>query len=204
MIRMKKGFVVLLISIISCSTFGQVKFGMKGGGSLCNTYKLVNEDYEYHRLGWYAGGLAQIPLSAAIFLQPEILFSSKGFRYPFYIPRGDKAAVVLNYISVPLIAQYKLFNRFLIGIGPDISYLVSAKNKYPTNEIVDVTDQYPIKFDFGIDANVSFQIIHALSVDARYYYGFRTYYYTDVNGVRVGESRGANRAFQIGISYVFN
>jgi len=180
---------------------GQIAYGIKGGGSLCNTYKLLNEDYEYHRLGWYAGAEVQIPISKRFFLQPELLYSSKGFRYISYIPFQDKAAVHLNYLSVPLMVNYKISDKFFGGIGPEVNYLVSAKNRYPSKEVADISDQYPLKFDFGIDVTAAYKILPNLDVELRYNYGFRTFYYTDAVGTRVGESRGANRAIHLGICY---
>lgn len=183
------------------SAFAQVSYHLKVGANLNNTYKLINNpDY---RVGWYGGAKIIIPISEKFAFQPELLFSSKGFSFP-YLTVNDtrKTKIRYNYLTIPILLNYKLTEKMNVGLGPEFGYLLNVKQRYPFKTTIDISNHYPVKWDFGLDAHLGYQIKTKLNVEIRYNYGFRTFYYTDGVGTRVGESLGANRVLQLGISYL--
>jgi hypothetical protein len=102
-----------------------VQFGVKGG---VNFSTLVDEfgtnDY---RTGYHAGVFANLPVENGFSIQPEVIYSTQGAEFE----NGKKHE--LDYVSVPLMAQYTIKNRFRIETGPQISYLTRSEVNYPTS-----------------------------------------------------------------------
>lgn len=78
------------------------------------------------RTGIRVGGFAEIPLSDGFFLQPELLYSSKG--HNGFLGFGE---LTLNYLSVPVIAKYAFVNKDGLQVfgqaGPYAGFLLSAE-----------------------------------------------------------------------------
>lgn len=186
-------------------TFAQIRVEAKAGASLCNTHKLTNDPYyePFYRIGWYAGVKTVIPLSEKLALQPELLISSKGFSYNSN-PAGEtyNVRVRFNYLVMPILLTYKVAKPLSVGIGPELGYLVNVNQRFPSKAISNLTRHYSIKFDMGLNAHVGYQINRAFNIEMRYNYGFRTFYYINSQGNRIGESLGANRGIQLGLSYL--
>jgi hypothetical protein len=195
---MKKRFVILLILFINYSGYSQVSFGAKSGINIATTKGLIA--YPKNRIGWYAGGFATIPFSKKFFLQPELLYSSKGHRSNGLI--GDsKMNTRLSYLNAPILLGYKIDRKTSLSFGPAIGYLASAHIAVSNNEILDVSKNYPPKFDVSLLIGLNYLIKKNIGIEARYDYGLNTLYSIDAVGNRYSNTKGANRVFQIGIKY---
>jgi hypothetical protein len=73
----------------------------------------------------------------------------------------------------------------------------------PNQENFNVSNNYPVKLDIGLDIGLNYNILNNLGVEIRYNYGFKNMYRTDADGIRIGESLAGNRVFQIGGFYSF-
>lgn len=91
----KQLLICIVFLLIKYSCYSQVSFGIKSGINIATT-KDINSDPK-NRVGWYTGSFAQITLSKKIFLQPELLFSTKGYRYIGNLNESKKTALRLNY-----------------------------------------------------------------------------------------------------------
>lgn len=58
--------------------------------------------YPKNRLGWYIGGRSHIQIYKRYFFQPELLLSSKGYRYKD-LSDGKTVSMRLNYINAPIL-----------------------------------------------------------------------------------------------------
>jgi len=70
-------------------------------------------------------------LSEKITFQPELLYSMQGFKEHNTKSSGSAiydSELKLNYISVPLVFQYKFATDFYAEAGPQVDLLMSAKN----------------------------------------------------------------------------
>lgn len=198
----KKLLLILSFLLISCFGYSQVSFGVKSGINIATTKNLL--EFPKNRIGWYAGGTAIIPLYKKFFLQPELIFSSKGERTDKITGAQDKSVTRLNYLNVPILFGYKIDGKTLFVLGPEIGWLTSAQLKYYAGEFMNVSKNYPPKFDIGLDIGIRYNIIKRIGTEVRYNYGFNTLYTVDAAGNRNVETTGANRVFQIGITYLFN
>jgi hypothetical protein len=123
---MKKVTLITLALLMVMNVVAQqktVQFGVKGG---VNFSTLVDEfgtnDY---RTGYHAGVFANLPIENGFSLQPEVVYSAQGAEFE----NGKKQ--YLDYVSVPLVAQYTIKNRFRIETGPQVSYLTKEEVTFP-------------------------------------------------------------------------
>lgn len=198
---MKKLLFSFSLLLIGYICFSQVSFGVKSGINISTTKDLIA--YPKNRLGWYAGGVAKIAISKKFFLQPELLYSAKGYRSDNQV--GTSVIVTrFNYLNMPLLVSYKIDHKTSIFLGPELGYLTSVHIIIAETQNLNVSKNYPSKFDVGLDLGLNYKLTKNLGVEVRYNYGFNTLYYIDGAGVRHSEYKGGNRVFQIGFNYLLH
>ena len=113
----------------------QVHFGVKAGANLSNVYDIRGQDFTADYKFGFAGGLfVAIPLGDFLGIQPEILYSQKG-----YVSNGNilgatfKITHSADYIDIPILLQIKPADVLTIVIGPEYSYQVSTKNEFASS-----------------------------------------------------------------------
>ncbi len=107
-------------------------FGIKGGINVSNVYDTKGQDFVAKaKAGVAIGAFAQIPLGSIIGIQPEILYSQKGFKgtgtilgSPYSYTRST------DYLDIPLLLAIKPVEMLTILAGPQYSFLLSEKNVY--------------------------------------------------------------------------
>ncbi|WP_276483362.1 porin family protein [Paraflavitalea pollutisoli] len=201
---MKKLLVVhALLFAAMFSADAQVVAGVKGGINI-NNVRYRDSNPNTASVGYYLGALFIIPIGDGLVLQPELLYSKKGYRSPLVGANGQVTSR-MNYINLPLLLSVPVATKFQLYAGPEFGYLVKATSKYGSNKD-DITDRYQ-HFDWGLDAGGSYWLTNQLAIDLRYNYGFRGLIRgitTDPNGVPNGSGRdGAHRVFQVGLMYTF-
>lgn len=107
-------------------------FGLKAGINYSNVYDAKGEEFRADAKFGLAGGLfVAIPIVKFLGVQPEVLFSQKGFKGT---GRLFGTSYVLtrttNYIDVPLYFAVKPSRFFTLLAGPQYSYLISQQNKF--------------------------------------------------------------------------
>ncbi|TMI62943.1 MAG: PorT family protein [Bacteroidetes bacterium] len=168
-----------------------VQLGIKAGVNIANIHVEGEDDNnEYDsRTGFHIGGLAHIHLSDHFAVQPEIVYSTEG---------AEATGVKLkrDYINVPVLVQYMINDGFRLQTGPQVGFLVSAKNEIGDTE-VDVKDNVnTVGFAWSFGASYLTKI--GVGFDARYNLGI-----TNINeNNSIPESR--NRVWQIGAFYQFS
>jgi hypothetical protein len=203
-ITMKKGLIVS--AIVFTSLFGlqhqlqaQVNAGIKAGISLANTEDMVESPSG--RTGYYAGGQVVIPVVGKLFLQPEIIFSSKGYKYRAFATEKP-TALRLNYVNFPMLAGYKIFKDTRVLLGVEAGYLLKATLSTPYRKET-LTDNFPEKFDIGIAAGITQKFGEHLGFEGRYIYGLPGFYQVDNTGARKRNDDASNRVIQAGLFYRF-
>lgn len=157
---------------------GNAKIGVKGGVNFSNMY---TEDVDDNNVltSFNAGLYASIPLTSALAIQPEFLFSRKGseLEYDNAFATG-KAKFKLNYIEVPVLLKVNIAENFNIHAGPYFAYLIDAQVTNETDsgnfnfeENIDNDDFN--KFDYGLSAGFGFDF-NSFGIGARYNYGLST------------------------------
>ncbi|MBF0694428.1 MAG: PorT family protein [Flavobacterium sp.] len=150
-----------------------IRFGVKGGLNFSNFTGDVESD---GKTGVYVGGLADIPISGAFHIQPELLYSSEG---------ADDAG--LDFIRIPIIGKYYLLEAFSLQAGPVLGFKVGGD---------DGADSVTKALDFGLGFGAAYELPQGIFFDLRYNAGLANIY--DGDGADIGTSN-----FQIGLGYRF-
>lgn len=172
-------FMMTSFGIVSAqnSTVVGPEFGIKGGVNMSNLYSDSDDiDDENALWGFNAGVFAAFPIADNVFIQPEILYTTKGAEldYNFAGVEGTNK-FRLNYIEVPLLVRFNLTENFNIHVGGYASYLVNAKlsgeGDVEFDDELDADDFE--RFDAGLSAGVGVDF-NPISIGLRYNYGLTT------------------------------
>lgn len=107
-------------------------WGAKAGLNRSNVYDESGMDFVADPKSGFAGGVfAAIPLGSFVGIQPEILFSQKGFSGTGTID-GQRYDITrtTNYLDVPLQLQLKPFRFLSIVGGVQYSYLLKQSDAF--------------------------------------------------------------------------
>ncbi len=191
-----------------------IKFGAKTGLNFAN----VSSEKASSRMSFHLGAMAEIKLNEQFAIQPELLYSSQGFKvkgvkeqdtmYGQEVNYKGDITAKMTYINVPVMAKYFVMEGVSLEVGPQLGILVGATgsmdnvkadagygtlNINPKDE--DVKDDFN-SIDFGLNfgASYTFNNIYA---GLRYNLGL-----TDI----VKDNRGdavKNGVFQLSVGYFF-
>jgi hypothetical protein len=127
--------VALLISQLMMAQF---HIGVKAGANITKVDgKSFKEQFEY---GYNVGGFAEIKLSDKFSFQPEVLFnqytstldSSYKSIYENVIT-SDQTKVKLNYLTIPLLLDYKFLGPIHLQAGPQFGILMNQDKNFLQN-----------------------------------------------------------------------
>jgi hypothetical protein len=144
--------------------------GLKIGGNYSNVYNARGEQFVADaKLGIVAGGFMSIPIGKYLGIQPEVLFSQKGFKATGVILGNTyKFTRTTSFIDVPLMVSFKPSSFLSILAGPQFSYLILQKNAFDsgttsvaqeTELINDNVRKNIMGFIGGIDININHIVI---------------------------------------------
>ncbi len=113
----------------------ELHFGIKAGANLSNVYDVKGQDFSADYKFGFAGGIfVAIPLGDYLGIQPEALFSQKGYESNGNVlGAAYKITHTADYIDIPILLQIKPGDFLTVLIGPQYSYLVSTKNKFESS-----------------------------------------------------------------------
>ena len=129
----------LFLPLIAALLFSQVlmaqfRIGIKTGANITKVNgRSFKDEFKY---GYHLGGFMELGLGGKLSVNPELLFNQysttvdSNFKHiyqnvinPFY-----QSKVKLNYLSIPLILNYKLIGPISLQAGPQYGILID-KNK---------------------------------------------------------------------------
>jgi hypothetical protein len=107
-------------------------FGIKAGVNVSNVYDTKGEDFVAKaKAGIAIGGFVQIPLGNIIGIQPEVLYSQKGFKGKGTILGSAYSYTrTTDYLDIPLLLAIKPVKMLTIVAGPQYSFLLREKNVF--------------------------------------------------------------------------
>jgi hypothetical protein len=107
-------------------------FGLKAGANYSNVYDAQGEEFHANaKFGSAAGAFLTIPMGTYFGIQPEILFSQKGFQATGRILNNTyNFTRTTNYIDVPLLFALKPSEFLTIVAGPQYSYLLKQTDVF--------------------------------------------------------------------------
>lgn len=125
-----------VLPLIAALLFSQVMFaqfhiGLKGGA---NIIKIDGKSFkDEFRFGYHLGGFMEIGLKNKWSVNPEVIFNQYSTRVDsnfknIYLDVFKQGNVKLNYLSIPIVLNYKLFGPISLQAGPQFGILLD-KNK---------------------------------------------------------------------------
>lgn len=177
---MKKYVFMLLLTVLSGSAYAQISFGPKLG---LNISKLSFTDDDFKtgfRPGFAIGGVVNYKVMDKLSVQAELFYSMESSSET-RISTGTKGHVNMSFVHLPILAQYSIFKGVYAEAGPQIGFLVAAKESYAGQSGNDIKEYYKktdIRFPVGIGYNLP---IEGLSAGIRYAFSL-----SKLNTVEVG------------------
>lgn len=123
--------VLLALVFFTQAAMAQLNFGIKAG---TNISKIEGKSFkDEFRYGYLVGGFAEIGLGGKLSIQPEVLFNQYQTRvdtsfkavYQNAFRDASSGDVKLNYLSVPIVLNYKLGNILSLQAGPQFGVLMN-------------------------------------------------------------------------------
>jgi hypothetical protein len=120
--------------LFSQAIMAQFHLGFKGGA---NVIKIDGKSFkDEFRYGYHLGGFIEIGLSKDWSINPEVLFnqysttvdSNFNHIYQNVLNPAYQSHVKLNYLSIPIVLNYKLIGPISLQAGPQFGILID-KNK---------------------------------------------------------------------------
>lgn len=173
--------------------------------------------------GFHAGAMAELKLSDAFSIQPELLYSMQGgevSRNIDFLKATVKETIMSNYISLPIMGKFYITEGVSIEAGPQIGFLVSSRSNTTasTYGIAVISRAADIKvrsstLDFGMGAGLSYKMDSGISFGARYNLGLSNFNKGEaitiksiddvVVGAMLGNGTVNNTTIQVSIGYFF-
>ena len=116
-------FAVLVTAPAPAAAQTPIHYGITAGVNLAGVSGDVGDLLTENRTGFAAGGFAEIGLSPAFSIRPEVLYSQKGAKES---EGGDEIVFKLTYIEIPVLAKYAIpmegSLRPWLAAGPAVSF----------------------------------------------------------------------------------
>jgi hypothetical protein len=198
---MKKLLLIIAVILLGFNVTAQdtstsdngFRFGVKAG---VNFSDITGKDVSSYngRTSFHAGVVSEVMISDKFAFQPELLYSSQGSDYD---DEGYSGTVTLDYLNIPLMAKYYVSGEFSLEAGPQIGFLMSAKDDYGSGE--DDIKDYLKSTDFGLNFGVGYKLESGLNFGARYNLGL-----SDLNDSDFDQGSSVkNSVIQVSIGYMF-
>ena len=158
---------VVITTLFTTAILAQSKttFGIRAGVNFqnLNGKDEAGDKFDYKlKTGFNAGVNAEIPVGIDFYLQPGLLFSTKGAKANV----GD-GKINLSYLELPVNFVYKPElgeGRMVLGFGPYAAYAIGGKTKDPDSDIEfgDQPDEWK-RFDAGANLLAGYEFSNKLS-----------------------------------------
>lgn len=190
---MKKVLLIVAITILGLVKVQaqDVEFGVKVGVNFSSIHGDVDDDIEPITSIINYGIYSEIGISETFSFQPEIMYSMQGFSLDNDEFTGDNI-VSLHYLNVPLMMKYHVTSGFSFEAGPQLGFLLKAKN-----EDIELKDNFK-SLDYGLNLGLEYKLDSGLNFGARYNFGF-----ANINDIQDSNDKFRNGNAQITIGYSF-
>ena len=202
-----KFLMALFLMFAMTAVHAQVKFGPKVGMNLSTmTLKSSGISLDPKMLvGFHAGVISEIGLTENLFLQPGVLFSSKGSKYELtLLEQTFKFSMAPGVIEVPVNVLYSFGTgsvKLNLFAGPYVALGITGKTKID-GESQDISygssdedDMKPFDFGFNFGAGVN---INGFLISAQYGFGL-----ANLAPDTSGDSEMKNKVLAISMGYLF-
>jgi len=190
----------------------EIKYGVKAGLNLST----LTGDVAYYdvksKAGFHVGGFVEFKITDKFSVQPELLYSAQGAKLRYssadeFSSTIDKQNIKLGYLNIPVMAKYYVIKGLSIEAGPQVGFLLSAKNEYniysSISEDLSGSGEDDIKddsksVDFGLNVGAGYEFTQNIFVQARYNFGL-----TSISENASNEFDPKNGVLQVSFGYKF-
>lgn len=122
------------VSINAQDTRESISLGAKAGINISNVYDSEGEEFTSDpKAGLAAGVFMHLPIGTFIGIQPEVMFSQKGYISSGSVLGFDYTMTrTSNYVDIPVYFAIKPTESVSLLIGPQYSYLIKQTNELET------------------------------------------------------------------------
>jgi len=136
---MKTKLAIMAIALLTMqAASAQFRLGAKAGANLVKVEGQAFKD-EF-RYGYHLGGFAEIGIIRKLTIQPEVLFNQysmtldSSFKSVYEnIITSEQSHVKLNYLSIPILLNYKFLGPIYLQAGPAFSILIDQNKNFLQN-----------------------------------------------------------------------
>lgn len=175
--------------------------GVKGGPTF-NSFIIEKGSNKYSRVGFQLGLLAQIEVTDCIYLQPELLFITKGTEAKIDNRiTTNTYEIFLNYLSVPISFCYTLKPLHIRG-GAYFSYLVGSQaERYNeiTNAFQNISRDNLSTTDIGYTFGIGYQYKNII-ISGGYSQGLTKIITAEASQERLGATH--NKTWDVSIAFL--
>lgn len=177
-ILMRKLFFIVLIGFlgVGISSAQEVDLGIKLGANFSN-FSDVKDLSMSSKTGFHFGAFAAVRLGG-VSIQPEVLYSQQGAKF-------DAGKIELDYVNVPVILKYYLFQGVNLQVGPQFGFLVN-----------DNVDGNAKDLDTSGVVGIGLDLPLGIRFDGRYNFGFGKALENNLSG-------GKTSMFTLALGYSF-
>jgi hypothetical protein len=110
----------------------RLQFGLKGGINYSNVYSTEGQEFRpTGKFGLVGGAFVAIPIGTYIGIQPEFLYSQKGFKATgIVLDNTYDLTRTTGYLDIPLLFSLKPSGYLTLVAGPQFSYLIKQKDEF--------------------------------------------------------------------------
>jgi outer membrane protein with beta-barrel domain len=174
----KLGIMAIALTFITVNGYAQdddrekIHIGAKIGMNYANVYDSQGEEFDADpKFGLAAGAFLSIPIGTYFGIQPELMFSQKGFKATGTVLGAEyKFTRTTNYLDIPIYLALKPSSFLTIVAGPQFSYLMSRKDKFESSFLnTEQEDEFEnenirkntLGVSLGLDININHFVIGA-------------------------------------------
>jgi hypothetical protein len=173
---MKKSVMLFIIAVIliankinaqeSVDYRDKLQFGAKIGTNYSNVWDSQGEEFKADsKFGLVLGAYISIPIGKLMGIQPELLFSQKGFQATGKILGGGYHITrTTNYLDIPILFALKPSPLLTLLAGPQFSYLMKQTDEFE-NATSSIAQEQEFKNDNIRDNTLCF----ILGLDVNYF-----------------------------------
>jgi hypothetical protein len=137
---MKKALLIAAAALFAINSYGQdggsnsIHLGLKAGVNYSNIYDSKTDEYDANgKFGLAAGGFLAIPIGRFLGIQPEVMYSQKGYKQSgSVLGTGYDFTRTSHYLDIPLLVSIKPTSVLTFQLGPQFSYLMRQKTTVNT------------------------------------------------------------------------
>lgn len=197
------------------TSVGGTTFGIRAGVNFQNLNgEVLGNDLDYKlKPGFHIGVNAEIPIAPEFYIQPGLLFSTKGADWD----NSSNTKTNINYLELPINFLYKPTlgtGKLLLGFGPYAGYAIGGKLKDDDGDI-DLEFESELstaeagkygytfkRFDFGANFLAGYEFSQKISVQLNAQLGLVNIS-PEVNGFDTDDNFTKNTGFGISVGYRF-